>query len=686
VSSRLHLDARSGGELVAETQARLAVACPELRLASEGDPAAALTELFAWTTGLAVERLGRVPDKLHIALLEMLGIELRGPAPARTDVRIRLSAPAQRPVSIRKGSEFGTLRSATEESVVFAVDDEFTIAPLRPAAYAVERAGAVKEIGVADGTAYPHGPDRIPFGQPPAVGDALYLGFEDSIARLLMEISIEASMARGAGVRPEDPPLRWEASQGSGEWAEVEVLSDLTGGFNFGSGTVELQCPDRSAVEPVAGRRLHWLRCRIAPTTRSGGQTAAYQHAPEIYQITAAPIGVRLKAEHSAAVIHESLGTSTGEPGQMFALRFSPVLALQGGEALEVQAPSGEWEAWNEVDSFADSGPDDRHFTIDLVHGLIRLGPELHDPGGGVAQHRAIPTKGGGVAQRGAIPTKGGGVAQRGAIPTKGAALRMSRYRHGGGRIGNVGADALSTLRSAIPGVASVSNPSPARGGVDPQTVAEARARAALEIRTRHRAVTAQDYEFLATEASARVARAVRVEDGEPGVTLGILPRVDPAHGRLTIEELTPDPELFEAVARHINARKFAGVPLRLAPVRLRGVSVVVNLEASPGADPEPIEHEVSDALYGYLNPLDGGIAGGAGAGWPFGRALNQGELYAIVHAVPGVESVRILRLYEVDLATGQRAGKPAGRQIALAADELIASGEHVVRAARRES
>jgi hypothetical protein len=82
--------------------------------------------------------------------------------------------------------------------------------------------------------------------------------------------------------------------------------------------------------------------------------------------------------------------------------------------------------------------------------------------------------------------------------------------------------------------------------------------------------------------------------------------------------------------------------------------------------------------LYAYINPLVGG--------WPFGRALNQGELYAVVHAVPGVDSVRILRLYEVDLLTGQRSSKPAGRQVMLAADELIASGEHVVRVARPDA
>jgi predicted phage baseplate assembly protein len=654
----VHLDSRSHRDLTDEARTLIAALCPELH--ADGDPGETLIELFAWMTGLAIERLGRVPDKLHIALLEMLGIELRPPAPADAEVRIRLSAPAQKPLNIRAGTEIGTVRTATEDSIVFRVQEDFAIAPLRPAAYVIERAGAAREIGVADGVAHPHGPDRIPFDQPPKVGDALYLGFEQSIARLLVQVSIEASMARGAGVRPEDPPLRWEASQGHGEWSEVEVLTDRTGGFNYGSGIVELQCPTGSGVEPVAGRRLHWLRCRIADTTRVTGRSAAYQHAPEIFRITAAPSGALLAAEHSTVVTAEPLGTSNAEPGETFTLRFTPVLSLRAGETLEVQTPAGEWEPWEEVESFADSGPDDQHFTIDLVHGVIRLGPQVHGPNGGLAP--------------------------RGAPAPKGAALRMSRYRHGGGRIGNLPPDSLITLRSAIPGVASVTNPDRSQGGVDAQTVDAARARAALEIRTRHRAVTAQDFEFLAADASPRVARAVRVQDGEPGVTLAILPQVDPANRRLTLTELTPDPDLLELIARYLDARKVAGCAVRLQPVRFRAVSVVANLEVSPRADAERIERRVAGALYGYINPLTGGTANGNGTGWPFGRPLSQGELYAVVHAVAGVESIRILRLYEVDLHTGERAAKPAGRQIALAPDELIASGEHIVRAARRET
>ena len=66
-------------------------------------------------------------------------------------------------------------------------------------------------------------------------------------------------------------------------------------------------------------------------------------------------------------------------------------------------------------------------------------------------------------------------------------------------------------------------------------------------------------------------------------------------------------------------------------------------------------------ALYTYLNPLVGGAATGPGAGWPFGRMLNQGELYQIAHSVDGVEFVKILRVYETDLRTGEQS-RAAGR------------------------
>ena len=123
------------------------------------------------------------------------------------------------------------------------------------------------------------------------------------------------------------------------------------------------------------------------------------------------------------------------------------------------------------------------------------------------------------------------------------------------------------------------------------------------------------------------------------------------------------------------------GTTVQLLPVRLRGVSVVVNLQAEPDADLQRVEQEVLQALYTYLNPLVGGSATGPGEGWPFGRLLNQGELYQIVHSVDGVEFVKILRVYETDLKTGEQSAQPAGTHVAIEPDEVIASGTHIVKA-----
>jgi hypothetical protein len=120
---------------------------------------------------------------------------------------------------------------------------------------------------------------------------------------------------------------------------------------------------------------------------------------------------------------------------------------------------------------------------------------------------------------------------------------------------------------------------------------------------------------------------------------------------------------------------------VQLLPVKLRGASAVVNVQASVHSDLERIEEDVAHALYTYLNPLVGGSTEGVGTGWEFGRDLNQGELYGIVRKIEGVEFVKILRVYEVDLESGKQEPKPAGSHIEIGADELIASGEHIVKA-----
>jgi hypothetical protein len=47
---------------------------------------------------------------------------------------------------------------------------------------------------------------------------------------------------------------------------------------------------------------------------------------------------------------------------------------------------------------------------------------------------------------------------------------------------------------------------------------------------------------------------------------------------------------------------------------------------------------------------------------------------------------VKIQRIYETNVITGEQAAKPAGTHIVLEPDELIASGAHIVKATHREA
>jgi predicted phage baseplate assembly protein len=658
------LDDRDFQQLVSEARLRISAKCPEWTEHNVSDPGITLVEAFAWMTDMLIYRLNRVPDKLHVALLDLLGIQLGAPTAATTDVRIRLGAPATQPIRIPAHvTQAGTRRTPSEESIVFSTREDFTIPALHLGAYRVPRAGKLKDVAVAAGQARPVGADRLAFGSPPKPGDALYLGFADPLASLVIRIYVEGSQARGAGVDPEDPPLRWEVSAGDEQWAEARVLADRTGGFNYGTGAIELELPPEAAAAAVERQRMHWLRCRLDSHTRSGAE-GSYSQPPEIDGIEVAAVGARLPAMHAELVTGETLGESDGSRGQTFRLMRAPVIEPEPGERLEVlERDSSEWQPWQQCESFADSLPEDHHYRLDAVAGEISFGPAIRLPDGGWRFF--------------------------GDVPGPGASLRFTRYRSGGGRRGNVAAGTLRVLKSAIPGVEAVTNPEPAAGGVDPESLDDARQRAGLDIRARHRAVTAGDYGFLCTQATHAVARGVCLDPSDNGVIpVRILPRVDGDVERyIKPHELVVPADVRNQVKAYLDERRMLGASVEVDRVALRGVTVVASVQTSlSGDDAEGVKKRVESALYRFLNPLVGGSLEGPGSGWEFGRALNQTELYGIVRAVDGVGAITILRVYETNFERGVEQPKPIPREtpLELAPGEVIVSGEHRVQVESR--
>ena len=165
----IQLDDRRFQDLVSEARMKITRSCPEWTEHNVSDPGITLIELFAWMTEMTIYRLNRVPDKLHVSLLELLGIRLDGPSAAQTSLRFRLpevakraaADPRRRPRSARRGRRPRSRSSSRSTSAS-------TIPAAVPAAYVLQRGGQVKSIGLADGVAKPAGADQLAFANPPA--------------------------------------------------------------------------------------------------------------------------------------------------------------------------------------------------------------------------------------------------------------------------------------------------------------------------------------------------------------------------------------------------------------------------------------------------------------------------------------------------------------------------------------
>lgn len=152
------------------------------------------------------------------------------------------------------------------------------------------------------------------------------------------------------------------------------------------------------------------------------------------------------------------IGESNGTPGQNFSIQGVPILPRQEGEHLLVVPPHGLPQVWQEVNDFADSTVEDRHYTIDSQTGLLQFGPLIREPAQlkENVQIRARVQLGG----ESAIALIDDAMTERqyGAVPSRGAMLRMVAYRTGGGQKGNVQRHTLRTLKSAVPYVARATN------------------------------------------------------------------------------------------------------------------------------------------------------------------------------------------------------------------------------------
>jgi len=441
--------------------------------------------------------------------------------------------------------------------------------------------------------------------------------------------------------------------------------ADTTGGLNR-NGRIVLLVPTEHEALTLGATRAFWLRARLLA---SGPGRPSYRESPKLTGVAAASIGGSAIAEHAAIVEEEDVGKSTGKPGQVFRLSHRPVLTRTELERISVisdvhveESEEGDdsqragqrirhVEEWEEVDDFVRSGPTDRHYVLDSSTGEVHFGPLIRYPDGSSRRH--------------------------GAVPPEGARLVMTRYRAGGGNAGNVGSNTLSTMRTTIPCVSGVLNLVPAAGGVDAESVENAKLRGPMSIRTGARAVTTSDYERLAAEADSGVGR-VRclppAESGEP-IRLLVVPKVESPAEQLGLDDFALSDSIITRVSEYLDERRILGSTVEIGTPYYQGVTVVAALRGRGRSGWSLLRERALRALYDYLNPIDGGPDG---TGWPFGRPIQSGEIYAVLQRVEGIDLVEDVRLFAADPVTGERGS--AVQRIDLPPHALVFSYAHQVR------
>lgn len=476
--------------------------------------------------------------------------------------------------------------------------------------------------------------------------ETLYIGFEKYFKDGPVKIFFLAKEL--SFTEEQKPKVVWTYSK-KNDWGELDYY-DATEGLIMAE-ILELLGPSDFSARSWFGSYLYWIKGSLTK--------GEYEECPLLEGIYPNTTWA-LQAE---TIKDETLGSSNGEPDQTFEFLKIPLLIgetlriqeiLSEEEKLSLTTASGEdaihevkdekgniietWVLWSEVPDFFDSKENDRHYNLDRATGQIQFGDGIN----------------------GMIPQAGENN------------IRAFSYRWGGGKQGNVRAGDIKSIKSPVSGVDSVLNPAPADGGADTVTLDRMLEIGPARISHRNRAVTVDDFEWLAREASRKLAKVRclpntnnRMEKETGWVSVIIVPDSPE-------DEPSPSLELKRKVRKYLeehcaNTISFPDHIHVTGPSYVKvGVSVDVFIISIDAAG--EVEREVNKKLRVFFHPLTGGPEGN---GWDFGRDVSVSDVYALIEKIKDVDHVENLKF--------AFNGTKDGDIVNVEPESLAANGTHTV-------
>ena len=312
-----------------------------------------------------------------------------------------------------------------------------------------------------------------------------------------------------------------------------------------------------------------------------------------------------------------SLGTSTGEANQEFLISDVGVV----DDSLIVYVGQGEaFSPWTFVDALANFGPTDLVFTT-----------EQNEDGSLTVLF-------------------GDGV--NGAIPATGQ-LVSALYKSSVGSAGNVVSNAVAEV-TFIPGnidpeavsYLTATNPSAAIGGADADDTSQLRAKIKAAIIARRRAVTLDDYEYLALQVP-RIGKVNAVGAVYSSITLYVQTQND---GTNTPGIVSGNPtavwnELSSDIQLYMADKIPVGATISVQPPSYVRTYVSMTVQVNPSYRNNAVKLAIAKA---FLN--DGELFSFEQN--TFGRTIAFSTVLARAAGIPGVESVTLTKLNTTNAAS----------------------------------
>jgi hypothetical protein len=318
------------------------------------------------------------------------------------------------------------------------------------------------------------------------------------------------------------------------------------------------------------------------------------------YDRTTTTVNANVAPANAGAAVMELIGSgSATTPNQMFQLKQTPLTYTQSstptGSATTLQV-SVNGARWTEVPSLYEQPPNAQVFAT------------MNQPGGNTTI------------------LFGDGV--EGATLPTGQNNLIANYAVGLGAAGNVGTASITTLVDRPVGVSGVSNPAPATGGQDAQTVDDIRACAPQRVLTLGRAVSISDYQnFAATFAGIAKASAVWIPYGATRGVFLTVAGVGGASltGSKTLTDLVTALTTYGVPGVTVNPYSFYETLFRVA------ASVMYD----PAYDSTAVKTAITTLLYDTYSFRSRS----------FGQGVSGDEIAALLQTVAGVIAVNVTSL-----------------------------------------